>query len=949
MSQGLVLTIATIVSVLFFLGLTALSVFRYPSNKTKNKGSYRIDINFLLGYLSLNVINICIISIFKLADSSANFNAVRFFDAIASTIATFSFNSIQSGMDLVKTDNVYELRDILKYVSIIMYYIMPLNLGIMLFTVASYNFAYEFNSSIRIARLFNFKKNKIYVFSSLTDDSLTLAKDIKEKEKKAIIFFYGESLPQFDKKDPLCKEILINGFYYRSVVKDKPIGVLKSKNKNLYYFAMDLNDKLLPAEEKNAHNIFESMKKYIQPKNSEYYVLVSDKSDLAAYQAKYDKIISEIKGNNTSIYCDNKPELYCICEANIASKDLVEKISSIYKRNYIINDDKGNQKDIYDKLNLFIVGFGELGQSVLDKFYSNFVVSKLSFSEDINKRYIFKCSYSEVRAKVFDLKQKQNYLKCEYENKNPYYYVYLKDDSKNNTNEYVSDYSTIDHTTDYYLNDYYNISMNELAGDKINKYSLSSFYDFINLRKQIIDNLIKNSITTEYKKATMILSIDDLNTLLKQVSEKEKNTKEEAKFDSLSNLKKLIKKCLDYDIFLNCNENKNHFTKVLKKIMSSSETVENAKANLSKEMIKIYNPPIVEINNNENIFKQMDEYTGVVINNKEKPNFFVLCTGDDLVNIDYVNYLISDIRYEYFSKKNYGDVKLVTQIIAVNIRNEKNIYKIDMNYGTELEFKEISNNVFYSSVLKLYIIIFGLVDDIYSYKLLNREKEKHYNYSYSIIYNFVGAIQNNRKDKYNLLVKEINDIIENNNYKSENTDISELFNKIYNVFDSIDKVYSNDNRNSINKYNEAIKYFSDISWTGKEISDNEKMLQLINSEWKTIELSAMESNNMVYLFRKQYKWIKEIFKDKVLSQADKFVLYVELMQLEHIRWMRYHISIGYTLGSRDKKKITENGKEIKYDNKKIKYHHDIRPLLDINPSDKLYDLVNVIDGMNSND
>ncbi len=281
-----------ILSVILFVLLILVAVILYPKVKTKAKGSYLPDVLFVFGYAILNIINICIITVFYLQKDSSlsnGFNMIRFFDAIASTVATFSFNSIESGKEIA--NNVY--NNFGAYLSLSMYYLLPLNLGIMLFTIASYNLAFEFNSSMHLLNAFT--KRDVYIFSSLTDDSIALAKKIKETVgKESIIFFYGSNLPQFDKKDPLCKEVMINGFYYRSTSKNKPFGVLKSNRNKKYYFAMELDSKLKPNENLNASDVFNSIEND-NFSEAYYYILVSDKSDINSYQDKYSKLTKNNK------------------------------------------------------------------------------------------------------------------------------------------------------------------------------------------------------------------------------------------------------------------------------------------------------------------------------------------------------------------------------------------------------------------------------------------------------------------------------------------------------------------------------------------------------------------------------------------------------------------------------------------------------------------------------
>ena len=63
-------------------------------------------------------------------------------------------------------------------------------------------------------------KKSIYVFTSITEDALTLAHSIEEhhldKKEKCIIIFSG-NIGAFDKLNPLCVEIFSSGYIYNSV------------------------------------------------------------------------------------------------------------------------------------------------------------------------------------------------------------------------------------------------------------------------------------------------------------------------------------------------------------------------------------------------------------------------------------------------------------------------------------------------------------------------------------------------------------------------------------------------------------------------------------------------------------------------------------------------------------------------------------------------------------
>ena len=111
----------------------------------------------------------------------------------------------------------------------------------------------------------NYFTSEIFIFTSITEDSLILAKSIeehsKERNREPIIIFAGYNIPPYDKEDELHREIMMNGYIYQSFYKskvddkekpllellkfakkDKPIEALFARRVNVFSLNNDKNE-----------------------------------------------------------------------------------------------------------------------------------------------------------------------------------------------------------------------------------------------------------------------------------------------------------------------------------------------------------------------------------------------------------------------------------------------------------------------------------------------------------------------------------------------------------------------------------------------------------------------------------------------------------------------------------------------------------------------------------
>lgn len=227
---GIVLAVALTVGA-YLLMMTLYFAFRrkYPSAK------YSIEISFtVLAMLLSVVVKLAVLPYLAIFDEvgTDGYDLVDYmgyaFSAIYSMIGGLSFEGLPYGVDAITHG-----------VSVCLYYGSSILAGLIILSVITAKASYEIFSLIMINVLKNHRT--VYVFNSLTSDSLLLAENIAEhhkqeiekykeskKEKtqrikptKALILFAGSNIPSFTRNDPLCREIMSQSFYYYSVMKGK--------------------------------------------------------------------------------------------------------------------------------------------------------------------------------------------------------------------------------------------------------------------------------------------------------------------------------------------------------------------------------------------------------------------------------------------------------------------------------------------------------------------------------------------------------------------------------------------------------------------------------------------------------------------------------------------------------------------------------------------------------
>ncbi len=848
-------------------------------------------------------------------------------------------------------------------------------------------------------------------------------KQTSNEEQKDVIFFKEiksiiESYINKNKNiNDTCKDLnkLFNGPNDKDIKENKLFKIINKKlfkiNKKLFYFEI----------------------KSYKRGNIKFFILSKDNLNSSIYQNKYNALTGKVD----PIYI--KPELYVLSECAVAAKELALDISliqkseldKINKKNNDPNSEKKEQTDkqlLFGDMELYIVGFGGLGQEVLNKLYANNIVSSLRIEK--GKLVI---DYNTFKAFVFEQEKYSGDLDKrikDYQSLYRYYNVYKTNDTLLNYNKnLISDYF-------YFILRAFNKKINDIGNSIISfKSKFKSTLINYNNEISIIVDRIKRIDKEEYVKFkydfTLVLAItknlkriyssfeniSKSNVEASNICEAIKKIFEEDKFvdlclrayqeelnmhiknnDYVNEIKGFsnkynymfddIKTILRYD-------NENSFIDDMSKLNDKLNTCSTHLENVDSIIIKIYrneydknsikyndvyNPPHIYFSDNKDIFKQFDDITGqdkVYADLEKTRRVFVFTTGSDETNINYANYLIKDIRKEYHSKafipKKDGVRTLCddADIIAINVRDAKNIYKIDLNGGDFIS-DDTSNvdrtdkKIFFSPIYNLYVIVFGLFDKIYDESLINYDNDMLYNFSYTKNYNYIDRIikekipfdgQNSKKETFNELVKDFKFSEDTGNLFTEIRQNVSLINSVFIELDNENYFEALQSYKKLCEYNKILSMpqIDDLlEIDGFNVLKNNKKLKEIDDDrkkqsikisnikkiktysylqnyesWNSIPLSHKESNSMVELYRKAlYLFYEFVDKNEINTNEAVF----ELMKLEHYRWIRQQISDGWNLNF-DKEK-------------NYKYHTDLRNLFEIGIEKRMYDLINIMCSVN---
>ncbi|MBQ2711942.1 MAG: hypothetical protein IJF71_01040 [Clostridia bacterium] len=260
----------------------------------------------------------------------------------------------------------------------------------------------------------------------------------------------------------------------------------------------------------------------------------------------------------------------------------------------------------------------------------------------------------------------------------------------------------------------------------------------------------------------------------------------------------------------------------------------------------------------------------------------VVALGDDTLNIEVANRLLEDIAREGGAK----DGKVLPHMIAVNIRDEKNVYRLRRYKGTSVSGYMPS------------VCVFGSRKEMYSYRNIIEAEDA---LSYHIGYQYFRA----KLEQYDKRMKEQGKSL--NDGKNDTEELCDL------LFGSVSDSYeeANDTRSLSEVLNALAK-----SVQGQGIRKDK------SRQWREMNPFNHLSNEKALLFG---EYLYRAFIEADGHEKVRCLCY--LNELEHQRWIRLHLAEGWVYSS---------GKE-----KPLLKHSDIKPLRLVGPESKHYDVINV--------
>lgn len=289
--------LGVVAGVIIILAIYAAIMYAYFRFRKKNPSSrFKVEIGFL-GFAILVSAMLKLIIIAMVEGEDPSIEPSGFWDylcycisAIYGTIGGLQFEGLSYGIGEIQS-NIWGC----------LYFGSSVMAGLVVLSIITAKASYEIFSSIAYIipyRLLGKKNPNVFVFTSLTEDTLVLANSITEhfdeknrkireelkkckigtkeyaelkrkiKDNRYLIIFSGENIPSFTRSDPLCREVMSNSYMYYSTVNGRDIknslidrfGFAssnvrfisgKGSSARLCEFHFGLDEKLKPTEEEN--------------------------------------------------------------------------------------------------------------------------------------------------------------------------------------------------------------------------------------------------------------------------------------------------------------------------------------------------------------------------------------------------------------------------------------------------------------------------------------------------------------------------------------------------------------------------------------------------------------------------------------------------------------------------------------------------------------------------
>lgn len=795
----------------------------------------------------------------------------------------------------------------------------------MVLSVLTMKWNYEIFSSFKLTLC---EKGKdIYIFTALNEETLQLAKSIKnnekykkvkrQKRKKCIIIFSGPEFDAFDRNDDLCRQLIAEGFLYRSYYKSseneknkkgKSIArILKLNNKNIRrgefkdsrlnrfcIFAYDSKNHI-PEEENNVGFVFDDIEARINAKKRdslriEYYVLTKRDINYQAYDYKNRELILQFSktlrnGRNGK---NNKDELTRVKAQAFEKfwKEMTEQKS--YDNIELVASVKNATQTLFNGLCDKILGYtSENNKNGEQDIFKDYLltdgvcsVDKLNdeeFKSEFEKLSIGDRSLNKIKKNLFSSLSK--ILIGEF---SEYAVVSAVNETHIISKDAISDLTLPFETCGY--------EEKRELGEKLVVYVLGfgstgqAIAKAIHMRSSYI-NAAGYAVNTHFE--VFDGKANDIGGLFAKEhpmwicasddSIKKYETEGKTREQTISDF---------YE-----EKRKKKIEKIYKSKLSElkGQELEDYKKQIDKEIVF----PTIYFNSTScfdlSILDKLDNVTGAQRSGggvEEWPAVIALALGSDYDNVKMANALIADIKRESL----YSDEdrkQPYPQTIIVNIWDSHNNGLIDSAGGVW----EDNHTKLYMQDANLIVRIVGNNTDIYSYKYMAYHEDSA---------------------EYDAGYKKMSDDVDKNDESMENMkkfivydDESAGFDKLKIALDKIKKDYPRGEKNNREK-DEIMQGYEKIDMWKRESSDSVKDV-------------AFMFSNINSILQKKHAGEEE---------SERYVkICVELARIEHQRWLRHHIANGW-IYAKEKKML-------------LKQHKCIAPFKTTDDA-CLYDMVNVI-------
>ncbi len=651
----LVLTLVTFITVLIYFAMRK----RHPYRKILNEFII-VGGAFLLCFVARAIIAFIVLEESDLPTSIANGMYL-----VYSTIGGLSFEGIDAVGELGVSNVLLQS----------FYYGAIAYAAITFLLIATTGVSYEF---FTYAEMWMFRRHfdVIYVFTSVSEESLILAQDIQRKEREKgnnsfAILFIGNELEAFDRKDERHRLIMNNGFYYWSYSKkqdsNKETSLFKKLNMTkfvekirmsddnynnmVHVFALENDNTFNGAEGINSDCVFDDMRAVLR----DYYKVGSGK-----YGYNIPTVI------NYYLLCngDVNYEFYKTLSNEIATQSVDENWKEIAK--YIEeNGLNSTKKDVVKYLLKFfqLHIFNEAKLTANDMIYE---LRENVFRDGMDEQAIAtyrRCVSPDnggvYRAAVFGFGKNGQYcmkeLYCETAYCNPVNY----DNSK-------------------FIADVYDKGIADRSGDFAYGHPLF-------LCKNAGDGDFPNS-NSELLKWEDSVKSEELRVLY-ELGTLPDATPETSEEDRIKAMRARVRRDIDLPTV----------------VFHANSCFENE------------------------FMKKIDmNMAGAAVEQQVSYKAFIVCLGKDENNLRMANILLDDFKHEVLlnTQKTTDEVK----IIFVNVRDDNNLRRLNWSEEDRQYFKS-----------KLLVIPYGSKEKLWSYNnIIDDDKTCSYNYIYNIYNEYKG-------------------------------------------------------------------------------------------------------------------------------------------------------------------------------------------------------------------